>query len=133
MPNASVAGEATGLALPFAASGEGGLKLLLGDELILQYVRTYAADCDSDNPFQDVGIGLGAVFQVSSDPAWKGQVRRKMEQMFRLYLERANLARLQSISFTQTTEGETTMDVVFVSLESNEEHALNIPITRGDG
>jgi len=133
MPNANVAGEASGLALPFAASGEGGAKVLYGDELILQYVRTYAADCDSDNPFQDLGIGLEAVFQISSDPAWKGQVRRKMRRMFRLYLERTNLATLKSISFDKTEEGVDTMNVVFISIESNEELAINIPIARGDG
>jgi len=130
MPNTNVAGEASGLALPFAASGEGGLQVLYGDEYILQLVRTYAADCDSDNPFQDVGIGLEAVFQVSSAAAWKGQVRRKMQAMFRLYLERTNLAVLKSVSFAKTEEGEDTMNVIFISIESNEELAINVPINR---
>lgn len=131
MPNTSVTGEASGLALPFQASGEGGLKVMTGDEYIIQLVRTYAADCDSDNPFQnDMGIGLEAVFQVSSDPAWKGQVRRKMQQMFKQYLERTNLAVLKSVNFTKDTEGEETMNVVFISVESNEELAVSIPIDR---
>lgn len=130
MPNANVAGEASGLALPFAASGEGGLAVLYGDEYILQLVRTYAADCDSDNPFQDIGIGLEAVFQLSSDGAWKGQIRRKMQQMFKLYLERTNLAVLKDVSFAKTEDGVDTMNVVFISVESNEELAINIPITQ---
>jgi len=133
MPNTNVTGEASGLALPFAPSGEGGIKVLYGDEYILQLVRTYAADCDSDNPFQDVGIGLEAVFQLSSDGAWKGQVRRKLQQMFKLYLERTNLAVLKSVSFEKGEEGVDTMNVVFISVESNEELAINIPIAQQDG
>jgi len=126
-------GEASGLAMPVAIGGDGGLKLLAGDEYITQLVRTYAADCDSDNPFQDVGIGLEAVFQLSSDGAWKGQVRRKLQQMFKLYLGRTNLAVLKSVSFEKGENGENTMNVVFISVESNEELAINIPITQQDG
>lgn len=115
--------------MPFAASGSGGLQMLSGDDLILQYIKTYAADCDSDNPFQsDLGIGSQPIFANSADSAWKGQVRRKIEQMFRLYLERTNLARLRSLTFSVGEDGEDILDIKYLSIESDEDQSISLPI-----
>ena len=103
---------------------------MTGDDLITQYVRVYGSDWNNDNPYnQDGGIGVDAVFEVADSPAWRGVVRRKMTEMFRLYLERTNLAKLKDIAFRQDTEGEVAMDVRFRSIESDEELAVTVPLT----
>lgn len=129
MPNLNPNNEASGLAFPFKVSRSGGIETMTSDELITAYVRIYCSDCESDNPYQDLGIGSDAIFQVSSDASWKAQVRRKVKQAFSLYLEPSNLAKLKSISFSKDTEGEDNVDIIFFSIETNEELAINIPVS----
>ena len=125
--NANVS-ESGGLELPIQASASGGFQPLTGDAYIKQLVRVLVADGDSDNPFQDVGFGIDAVFANLSDPAWKAQQRRKVKEVFD-DLRTANLAKLDTVTFTKPgdddaqglVEGEIAMNIRFISIESNAE------------
>lgn len=104
--------------------------MLDGDDLITQYVMTYVADCSSDNPFQDLGIGERAIFRIADDPEWRADIRGRIKNMFDKYLVPSNLAKLQAVEFNTTADGEVTMAVRYVSIESNEPRSELIPITR---
>jgi len=124
----NVPGEVSGIALPFSVSHDGGIKLMRGDELISQYVKVYCGDWENDNPFNVGGISPAPIFEPVSDTGWKSIVRRQVTQAFANYLNRTNLAELIDISFTHEAEGESTMDVRFKSIESDEELALSVPL-----
>ena len=125
-------GEASGTQLPFAASASGGLRLAIADDLIAQYIRIYVGDWENDNPYnQDGGISPAVIFQNAEDPSWKGIVRRRVEELFRRFLTRSNLAEFRGIRFGQTEEGESNMEVTYRSIESDEE--LVVAVSFGQG
>ncbi len=120
-----------GISVPVVAGANGGFKLATGDDYITQLIEVNSADADSDNPFQIVGIGQGAVFQNVSDQAWKGLKKREMAEIFR-DLKRANLATLQSIRFTDgEVAGDFEMQVTYLSLETNTRRDVNTTLRRG--
>ena len=122
-------GQASGIALPIRADHNGSAQLRYGDELITQYVRTYAADWDNDNPFNDDGdLGLAAVFDIAAAAGYKAVARRHIKRMFDFFLARTNLARLVSVSFVHVKEGEVTMEIRYRSIESDEELATSVPL-----
>ena len=118
-----------GLSTPFEGAAAGGVRTLYGDEYLKKQIETLAADCDSANPFQDLGIGLENVFQIKDDPSWQGKTRAAINLLFKRYFEPANLARLIKVEFQptpedvtgvyQSQEGDLVMNITFLSLESN--------------
>jgi hypothetical protein len=124
--------SAQGIQVPVVPSGAGGFRLVSGDEYITQLVVTLSSDCDSDNPYQEEGIALDAVFALASDSAWKARVRRDVEAVFRKVLERQNLAKLIRVTFEPgATEGEYNMNLRYMSIESATEADVVVPLRRG--
>lgn len=109
-----------GIQVPFSSSATGGVRILEGDEYLLQLVRTLCGDGDSDNPFNDgAGVGAGAIFQNVSDFAWKAKVRQEIEDVFKV-LQKANLAKLRGIEIGPTADAsEYAVIVAFLSIETN--------------
>lgn len=133
MANDNVDGEASGIASPFAVGQDGGIRLAKGDSLITQYVETYVSDWENDNPFnQDDGITAAPIFSIADDDAWKARARKRVKRGFELYLQRSNLAELKDLYFSQDEEGAVNLNVLFRSIESDEELAISRPLSEGE-
>lgn len=108
-----------GIMVPVQPGRTGGFRLVRGDDYITQLILVLAGDADSENPFQDEGIGLRAVFANLSDPAWRSEVKAQIEVVFDV-LHRDNLAKLADVSFLQgVVTGEVVVRISYLSLETN--------------
>lgn len=123
---------AGGIAVPVKASADGGFKMATGDDYILQLITVAVGDNDSDNPFQDEVLGNNAVFQNVSDQSWRAIQRRGVQQLFN-QLERAGLAKLKSVAFSDGEKpGQHQMQIMFLSLETNTPQEVTTNIRRSD-
>ena len=117
---------ARGIELPTRAKN-GRLRLLAGDEYIRQLVITAMQPGDSENPFQDLGIGEDMIFEINDD-LLEGEIRARAERVFTI-LDRDQLARLESLRF-ERENGDLTMFVDYVDLETGERiQGVPVPIT----
>lgn len=118
---------ARGIELPTKAVN-GRLKMLGGDEYIEQLVMTMLGDGDSDNPFQDLGLGQFMIFGIN-DAQQEGEIREKVKAGFAI-LQRDQLAKLRKLTFDR--EGsESRMFVEYVNLETGERVELEVPLPEG--
>jgi len=119
-----------GLRAPIRPSHTGGFEVISGDDYIIQLIQMHVADSDSDNPFQDIGFGLNAVFANLSDQGFMGQARYRTELLFR-NLQKANIAKLMELTFADgEQEGESQMTIKFLSLETNTEREVTTTVRR---
>jgi len=123
---------AQGLKIPLETAN-GRLKLLTGDDYIQQLVMTALGDGDSENPFQDLGLGEFMIFGINDDLS-DGQIREKTIRLFTL-LERDQLAKLgdpQTDIFFEEDKGlagvERKMNVLYINMETQERAELEVPI-----
>lgn len=105
--------------------------MICGDDYIIQTLRLRSGAVSSENPFQDDGIGIRAVFQNISDPGWIAQQRRQIELIFKQF-ERNNLAKLRSVSFKPSTTDPSEFEAIirFLSIETNTEREVPITVRR---
>ena len=89
---------AQGIKLPTTVKN-GRLELVSGNAYIRQLVETALGDSESENPFQDLGWGEFMIFDLN-DELLEGKIEQRVVSAFKT-LERDQLARLQSISFTR--------------------------------
>jgi hypothetical protein len=120
-----------GIAVPFSPDNRGGIAMVFGDDYISQLIRGLASNSESDNPFLDAGVAIGAIFQNVSDPAWQGQVRREIEAIF-TDLQRAQIAKLLSVTMapSETDPNEYVAQVRYLSIETNTEQQVDTTIRR---
>jgi hypothetical protein len=133
MPNTTTqieAGFSGGMMVPPQPGQDGGFKLIAGDDYLFQLISILASDCDSDNPFLTIGLGLGAVFQNLSETGWRAQQTRKIQDVFQ-DLQRAQIAKFLSIDFGPGTEpGEMVATVRYLSIETGRERELTTNLRR---
>lgn len=120
-----------GIAVPFSPDNRGGVAVIFGDDYIAQLIRGLAANSESDNPFLNAGVALSAIFQNVSDPAWQGQVRREITNIFD-DLHRAQIAKLLSVKMavSETDPNEYVAQVRYLSIETNTEQQVDTTIRR---
>ena len=120
-----------GLQVPLQANSSGGLRLLEGDEYLMQTVEILCGDGDSDNPFNDgVGVGSSAIFASAADLAWRSKTRKEIEDAFD-DLEAARLARLRSVNFEEgAAAGEVNAVIRFQSIETDDELEVSTSLRR---
>lgn len=110
-----------GLAIPVGVNTHGGARLVSKDVQARKIIGLALSDLDSDNAFQQ-GIGLGAdmIFDPSQ-PTFRAKVRQRLIQIFDDF-ERKKLFSLvrRSIKFAKDSEGEQTLSLQFINLESDE-------------
>jgi len=121
---------AKGIAVP-AKAIRGRLKLLGGDEYVTQLVMTMLGANDSDNPFQDIGLGDWMIYELN-DQMTEGEIREQVIAGFRS-LEVDQLAKLddpqKDLVFTRTEEsGELQLDLTYTNMETQERIELEVPI-----
>lgn len=115
---------AQGIKLPLR-SKNGRLVLASGDTYIEQLIATAMGSGDSDNPFQDLGLGEFMLFEIN-DELTEGEIRARVIAAFET-LERDQLARLESLSFSSENE-EKFMQLNYRNLETGRREELNVPI-----
>ena len=121
---------AQGIQLPLIAKN-GRLKLLEGDAYIAQLISVALGDNESQNPFQDIGLGEFMIFGMN-DSYTEAEIREKVREVFES-LETDQLAKLETddkaISFERdVAAGTLSMFVSYVNLETQEQQELEVPI-----
>lgn len=112
---------ASGISIPFRADSDGGVALSEGETYIQAQVLMCVRPNESDNPFQDLGVGQEAVFQSAADPDWKLVIRRRIERQFE-ELDRENLARLKKVRFEPGDgNGDLRVVIQYTNLETTTE------------
>lgn len=72
---------ATGLAVPFQTK-QGRLVRLTGEDQLRKIILLSLSDCESSNPFQDLGIGIQAIFNVDG-PEVRFSVANRIQAAFK--------------------------------------------------
>src|SRR5438128_1128996 len=81
-----------GLETPVGAE-QGRARLVQGEDQLKKVIALALSDGDSDNPFQDLGLGNGSIFDIN-DEDLQAKMRQRVARVFRrFHLERrASLA-----------------------------------------
>lgn len=107
----------------------GRLVKISGNEYIRMLLMLAFGEGESDNPFQDLGLGEFMIHGIN-DAESEGEIRPRVERMF-LSFERDQLARLDNpaddIEFFQA-EGDKFMIVRYWDLETQERTEVEVPI-----
>lgn len=119
---------AQGISVPLKTKN-GRLQLLSGDDYIDMLVRIALGDNQSDNPFQDIGLGAEQWIFGINDGMAEGEIKRAVVAVFES-LERDQLAKIQErdISFDRSEEGVLKMDLTYTNIETQERVELEVPI-----
>jgi hypothetical protein len=119
---------AQGATIP-AKIRNGRLVKISGNEYIRQLLMLAFGEGESDNPFQDLGLGEFMIFAIN-DAESEGDIRPRVERMFESF-ERDQLARLDNpaddIEFFQS-EADKYMVVRYRDLETQERVEVEVPI-----
>jgi hypothetical protein len=119
---------AKGIAIPFTVKG-GRLQMLEGNDYVRQLLMTALGNCDSENPFRDLGLGEFMIFGIN-DQLSEGEIRKKIEQIFETF-EVDQLAKIQDpkrdIRFYRNAE-ELFCEISYVDLESQERYEISVPV-----
>jgi len=119
---------ASGLALPVRGF-RGRIVLSSGDVKVKEDVLLAVSDGESANPWNDdVGI-VAPVFGLDS-PATRALTLKRIRERFKK-LETEDRAKLSSVDFKKTTEGELEVRVSYVDLETDDELEATSRLSRG--
>lgn len=120
--------SATGIALPLTVV-KGRWRKASGDDYVEQLIHTSLGCGDSENPFQDIGLGEFMIFAIN-DEAIEGEIKKRVEAGFRS-LERDQLARLarrsRQLKFAQR-DGEKIMFLEYENIETGERREIEVPL-----
>lgn len=106
----------TGLSVPIAVNQAGGALLDEGGDQILKLIMLALTDCESANPFQNLGLPEDIIFRIN-DPIVEAEVSLAIQNVFKSF-ENAKRARLiGSPEFTRRQEGELEVKFDWVDLE----------------
>lgn len=115
---------ARGIRLPMKAKN-GRLVMLGGDAYIEQLIFAALGNNDSENPFQDIGLGEFMIFGIN-DRLTEGQIRKRVVAAFDT-LRRDQLATLEELTF-ESVEEEKMMVIGYRNLETGKREAVEVPI-----
>lgn len=107
-----------GIALPFQADGRGRLVTIDRDAELSKIINMQLQNMESNNPFQDLGLGEEMIFAVDNDDL-QSDLRRRINEIFR-QLQLQDRARLEKPPvFSLTAEGELEVAISYIDLETN--------------
>lgn len=113
-----------GLGVPIRAEA-GGLAVCAGEEQLRNIIVLSLSLCDSENPFQDLGIGADLVFD-NDTASVRGRIRSRVSALFRR-LEREGRARLVLGHPIFAREGgELVVQLRYINLETTEEAEIEL-------
>lgn len=121
-----------GISVTLKGSGRGGLKQDKDNDHIRGLLSVALGEGESDNPFQDLGLGEDMIFDPA-DPATFTSVRDRIKEIFDDF-ERAELAKLQArpdnlkVTFDKTAPegGAYGMIVYAVNLETDSPFEMTV-------
>lgn len=126
----SSTGFSGGIMVPVQPGQDGGFRLVDGDEYVSQLIRGLVADCDCENPFLRIGMGLEAIFANVSDGGWRAQQQKKIVDVFRR-LQRAQIAKLVNTEWSAgALAGEFNVTIRYLSIESSTEQDVAVRLGR---
>lgn len=106
----------TGMSVPIAVDQAGGALLDEGGDQILKLLMLALTNCESANPFQNLGLPEDIIFRIN-DPIVEAEVALAIENVFKTF-ETAKRARLvKAPEFTRRVEGELEVRIDWVDLE----------------
>lgn len=119
---------AQGISVPLKTKN-GRLQLVSGDAYIDMLVRIALGDNQSDNPFQDIGLGAERWIFGINDGMAEGEIKTAVLSVFES-LERDQLAKIKQsdIKFDRSEEGVLKMDLAYTNIETQERVELEVPI-----
>jgi len=128
---------AIGLAIPVGVNAQGRAKTADRSDFIKQTVLTAIRDCQSRNPFQDLGIDETIIFDIN-DKITVARIKMRIVEIFSRF-EAEALAKLdhgaaeRPLHFEQTAEGELDVHIKYVDLETNrpKDIGLSLPTDFG--
>ena len=115
---------AKGIKLPTRVV-KGRIALLGGDDYIAQLVLTALGDGESENPFQDLGLGERMIFDINDDIT-QAEIKQRVEIAL-APLERDRLARFERLRF-ESDGAQKKMFLQYKNLETDERDEVEVPI-----
>ena len=119
---------ATGIRVPVATKN-GRVVLLSRDGYIQQLLFIGLGEGDSENPFQNLGLGEFMIFDINDEPT-EGEIKERMIAIFASF-EADQLAKLEDpavdLVFSET-EGEKQLDLTYTNMETQERVDVEVPI-----
>ena len=119
---------ATGIASPARENGNGGFLLATKDQHIRELLGVALGEGDSNNPFQDLGLGEEMIFDIADSGTFNA-VADRITRIFQRF-EEDEFAQLQdredNLSVDEISEGEFEMHVFFINLETGEADELGV-------
>jgi hypothetical protein len=123
----------TGIALPISVV-KGRLQLTDGEDQLKKIIFLGLSDCDSANPFQDLGIDTTVVFSIADEDT-KARVRRRIVTVFD-NLKAQGRARLASGSPAFSVDSETQeliAEIEYVNMETTAVDELRLAYPSNGG
>lgn len=121
----------TGLRMPVGVDGTGGAALSSGDDQNNKIIKTALSDCDSENAFQDIGLGIWMIYEIDS-PEVQARALNFIRRMFRQFRAEQRYKLLErTIQFTKTVEGELDLEFKYLDIESDQETTFKASLTAG--
>lgn len=121
----------TGLRMPVGVDGTGGAALASRDEQNHKIIKIALSDCDSENAFQDIGLGNWMIFEIDA-PEVQARALNFIRRIFRQFRAEQRYKLLErTIQFNKTTEGELDLEFKYLDIESDQESTFKASITGG--
>lgn len=120
---------AQGLEVPVSAE-QGRLRIAQGEEQLKKVITLALADGDSDNPFQDLGLGNGSIFDIN-DQDLQAKMRQRIVRAFRRFQAegRAMLAQGSPVFRRGGSDGEELYAVIrYINMETTDSEELELPV-----
>ena len=120
---------ATGIALPFKGIS-GAVATVSGSAQLQKLIIVRLSDCDSANPFQDLGIGADVIFGIDSEES-RNVLRLRILEVFK-HFEQAGRAKLMGgypvFAFNSSTQ-ELQADIKYINLEIAQPEEFHLAYT----
>ncbi len=117
-----------GISTIWRASGRGGVQIARGKEHISGILSAALGNCDSNNPFQDLGLGEDMIFDLA-DPSRLNSIADSVTEIVER-LQGYELMSLQirpdNLTIRRTDQGEYGMPVHIVDLETDDEYTMEL-------
>jgi hypothetical protein len=123
----------TGIALPISVV-KGRLQLASAEDQLKKIIFLGLSDCDSANPFQDLGIDTSVVFAIADEDT-KARARRRIVTIFKA-LQAQGRARLAAGFPTFSVDSETqelVAEIEYVNMETTAVDELQLAYPSNGG
>lgn len=122
---------AMGWSIPMRANKKGGVQTSVGNRHLKDLLYAALKNCDSDNPFQEAGLGEDMIFDIA-DATTFNAITEKIQRIFEDFRDR-ELADLQErpdnlrvVPDERADSGSWVLNIYFVNLEQDQPGVLRV-------